>query len=95
MRTPANLFDIPDGGTTIRRKLEVPRRHCDDVGRPFDEIEKTLSTRVGPDESAEAFVERCAGLTDLGIDRHLVLHAAGDWTGDGVEQLGGHVLAVA
>ena len=89
-----NLFDIPDGGTTIRRKLEVLRRHCDDVGRPFDEIEKTLSTRVGPDESAEAFVERCAGLTDLGID-HLVLHAAGDWTGDGVEQLGGHVLAVA
>ena len=89
-----NLFDIPDGGKTIRRKLEVLRRHCDDVGRPFDEIEKTLSTRLGADESTEAFAERCAALTDVGIN-HLVLHAAGEWTGDAVDQLSEHILAVA
>jgi alkanesulfonate monooxygenase SsuD/methylene tetrahydromethanopterin reductase-like flavin-dependent oxidoreductase (luciferase family) len=33
-----NLFDIPDGGRTVRRKLEVLARHCDDVGRPYDAI---------------------------------------------------------
>ncbi len=25
------MFDIPDGGATIRRKLDVLARHCDDV----------------------------------------------------------------
>src|ERR1700754_1611399 len=29
-----NLFDIPDGGRTIRRQLDVLARHCADVGRP-------------------------------------------------------------
>src|SRR5215207_1548447 len=57
-----NLFDIPDRGETIRRKLDVLRRHCDDVGRPYDAIEKTVSTRLEPGESADAFVERCAAL---------------------------------
>jgi alkanesulfonate monooxygenase SsuD/methylene tetrahydromethanopterin reductase-like flavin-dependent oxidoreductase (luciferase family) len=33
-----NLFPGPD----IDRKLEVLRRHCDEVGRDYDEIEKTV-----------------------------------------------------
>jgi hypothetical protein len=43
-----NLFDIPDGGATIRRKLEVLRRLCDEAGRPYEAIEKTVSTRWSP-----------------------------------------------
>jgi hypothetical protein len=35
-----NLFDIPDGGITIRRKLEVLADHCRRIGRPFGEIDK-------------------------------------------------------
>ena len=46
-----NLFDIPDDGATIRRKLDVLRRHCDDAGRPYDDIDKTVSTRYTPGES--------------------------------------------
>jgi F420-dependent oxidoreductase-like protein len=41
-----NLFDIPDGGRTIRHKLDVVARHCEEVGRPFEAIEKTVSTRL-------------------------------------------------
>jgi F420-dependent oxidoreductase-like protein len=74
-----NLFDIPDGGQTLRRKLDVLARHCDAVGRPRDAIETTLSTRVAPGETAAAFAERCAGLAELGID-HVVLITAGPWT---------------
>ncbi len=33
-----NLFDIPDGGQTIRHKLGVLAGHCAAVGRPFDDI---------------------------------------------------------
>jgi F420-dependent oxidoreductase-like protein len=74
-----NLPDIPDGGATIRHKLDVLRRHCDEVGRPFDEIEKTVSTRFDP----ATFAERCAALTSLGID-HLVLITNGPWTAESV-----------
>ena len=56
-----NLFDIPDGGRTVTHKLAVLAQHCDDVGRPYDEIEKTLSTRLEAGESSEAFVARCRG----------------------------------
>jgi F420-dependent oxidoreductase-like protein len=78
-----NLFDIPDEGATIRRKLAVLARHCDDLGRDYDSIEKTLSSRLEPGESAERFAARCAGLAALGID-HVVLIASGPWTLDAV-----------
>jgi F420-dependent oxidoreductase-like protein len=82
-----NLFDIPDGGETIRRKLDVLRRHCDDVGRPYDAIEKTVSTRLEPGESADEFVARCVPLRRLGLE-HAVVITPGAWTADAVERLG-------
>jgi F420-dependent oxidoreductase-like protein len=81
-----NLFDIPDGGRTIRHKLEVLSRHCEEVGRPFEEIEKTVSTRLNADETATAFAERCAALAELGLD-HAVVVTPGPWTEERVEVL--------
>jgi F420-dependent oxidoreductase-like protein len=74
-----NLFDIPDGGRTVRHKLDVLRRHCEAVGRPYEEIEKTVSTRLAADESADAFARRCATLAELGFE-HAVVITAGPWT---------------
>jgi F420-dependent oxidoreductase-like protein len=76
-----NLFDIPDGGRTIRHKIEVLAAHCTDVGRPIEEIERTVSTRLGPGEEATAFVERCHILAGDGID-HVVVLVAGPWSED-------------
>jgi F420-dependent oxidoreductase-like protein len=81
-----NLFDIPDEGKTIRHKLEVLARHCDAVGRPYDTIEKTVNTRLDPDESPEQFAERCARLAALGIE-HAVVITTGPWTEDAVSRL--------
>jgi F420-dependent oxidoreductase-like protein len=81
-----NLFDIPDGGQTVRRKLAVLAGHCEAVGRPFHEIDKTVSTRLGPDEPVDAFVRRCAALAELGI-QHAVVITAGPWTEKGVATL--------
>jgi len=78
-----NLFDIPDGGKTIRHKLDVLRRHCEDAGRPYEEIEKTVSTRLNPGESADEFATRCATLQELGLD-HAVVITAGPWTEEAV-----------
>jgi F420-dependent oxidoreductase-like protein len=81
-----NLFDIPDGGETIRRKLDVLRQHCADANRPYEDIEKTLSTRLGPGESAASFAERAAAAAELGIE-HLIVITPGPWTVPAIETL--------
>jgi F420-dependent oxidoreductase-like protein len=68
-----NVFDIPDGGVTIRRKLEVLADHCRQVGRPFGEIEKTVSTRLNRDESSESFTDRLLALAELGVEHAVVI----------------------
>lgn len=81
-----NLFDIPDGGRTVRRKLDVLARHCAEAGRPYQEIEKTLSTRLSAGESADGFVRRCAALAGFGIE-HLVVITPGPWTAESLATL--------
>jgi len=73
-----NLFDIPDGGRTLRHKLNVVAAACERIGRDPAEIEVTLSSRVGEGETADELTERCAGLRALGID-HLVLVSGHPW----------------
>jgi alkanesulfonate monooxygenase SsuD/methylene tetrahydromethanopterin reductase-like flavin-dependent oxidoreductase (luciferase family) len=85
-----NVFDIPDGGKTIRRKLDVLRKHCDAIGRPYEEIEKTVSTRLNPGEDADAFSARCTALHELGLD-HVVVIVSGPWTEEQVAVLSGSI----
>jgi F420-dependent oxidoreductase-like protein len=81
-----NLFDIPDGGRTIRHKLAVLERHCADVGRPYPAIEKTLSSRLEAGDSSEEFVRRCTAAATLGIG-HVVVLTAGPWTTEALATL--------
>lgn len=81
-----NVFDIPDGGATARHKLAVLQSLCAEIGRPYDAIEKTISTRLEPGESAAAFVERCRTFTGLGID-HVGVVTTGPWTDESVATL--------
>jgi alkanesulfonate monooxygenase SsuD/methylene tetrahydromethanopterin reductase-like flavin-dependent oxidoreductase (luciferase family) len=78
-----NVFDIPDGGATIRRKLDVLRRHCEAVGRPYEEIEKTVSTRLN---RGETVADRLTYLESLGLD-HAVFITSGPWTEEQVAAL--------
>jgi F420-dependent oxidoreductase-like protein len=68
-----NLFDIPDEGATIRRKLAVLRDHCAAVGRDESTIVKTVSTALGDGEPPARFAERCAVLRSYGIDHVVVI----------------------
>jgi F420-dependent oxidoreductase-like protein len=81
-----NVFDIPDGGATARHKLAVLQDLCAEIGRPYDAIEKTISTRLEPGESAAAFAERCRAFTELGID-HVGVVTTGPWTDESVATL--------
>jgi F420-dependent oxidoreductase-like protein len=82
-----NLFDIPDGGATVKHKLEVLARHCQEAGRPYGAIEKTLSTRLHPGEPAGELTARCAAAAALGIE-HVVVITPGPWTDEALATLG-------
>ncbi|HEX2402277.1 MAG TPA: TIGR03560 family F420-dependent LLM class oxidoreductase [Mycobacterium sp.] len=71
-----NLFDVPDGGAAIRRQLSILDRHCADVGRLPEEIERTVTTALQDGEGSGQLVERCQKLADLGI-QHVVVIARG------------------
>jgi F420-dependent oxidoreductase-like protein len=61
-----NLFAGPD----LERKLDVLRGHCEAVGRPYDEIEKTVMLGLDPGEKGEkidALLEQLRGFAALGI----------------------------
>lgn len=81
-----NLFDIPDGGATIRHKMQVLAGHCEAEGRPFDEIEKIVSSRLGAGETPQEFAERARALAALGAD-HVSLLNAGPWTPEALGRL--------
>ena len=61
-----NIF--PEGVDGVRHKLDVLRRHCDDVGRDYDEIEKTmLAGGADPLGDVDAFVAEMADYAALGM----------------------------
>jgi F420-dependent oxidoreductase-like protein len=73
-----NLFAVADS-SVIKHKLNVLRDHCEAVGRPYSDIEKTALghlhvTRAGRDGSLTpaGTVEYFAALAELGIDQGIV-----------------------
>jgi F420-dependent oxidoreductase-like protein len=81
-----NLFDIPDGGRTVTHKLAVLAQHCADLGRPYDQIEKTLSTRLEAGETSDSFAGRAAAAAALGIE-HMVVLTSSPWTAEALSTL--------
>jgi F420-dependent oxidoreductase-like protein len=70
-----NLFAFA-GPDVIRHKLDVLQGHCEDLGRPYEEIEKTAlgTVNLAPDGmTAEEVVELCRELNDMGI-QHLIFN---------------------
>jgi F420-dependent oxidoreductase-like protein len=78
-----NLYAF-EGAGMIRRKLEVLRRHCEELGRPYDDIERTaigaFDLRPGGTSAREA-IEYCRTLAEGGIQHFIVsLHRVHEMT---------------
>ena len=61
-----NLFAFDD----VERKLDILRRHCADVGRDYDEIEKTVMVPLDPGadgEKVDALLTNLQRLAGLGV----------------------------
>jgi F420-dependent oxidoreductase-like protein len=52
---------------TVAHKIDVLRRHCDDVGRDFADIQLTIVTNGDPSADPDAFVEAMRGYAALGV----------------------------
>jgi alkanesulfonate monooxygenase len=64
-----NLFPGPD----LEHKLDVLRRHCDEVGRPYEDIQKTVIGPLDPGpagEHVEELLESMQRLSSLGVTHY-------------------------
>jgi F420-dependent oxidoreductase-like protein len=73
-----NLFEGL-GKEEIQRKLDVLRDHCQSIGRPYEEIEKTTLgylaiTRDGRNDTLapNAVIDHFAALAEIGIDQAIL-----------------------
>jgi F420-dependent oxidoreductase-like protein len=65
-----NLFGMPD----IQHKLDVLKRHCETVGRDYDEIEKTVMFPFDPGDKGENVGEIIDGLGRVAAMGFTVAH---------------------
>jgi F420-dependent oxidoreductase-like protein len=74
-----NLYAFEDMDA-VRAKLDVLRRHCDLIHRPFEEIERTAIGAIdlrGGRKSVKAAIDYCRGVGATGIE-HLIVSLTGD-----------------
>jgi alkanesulfonate monooxygenase len=79
-----NLFDTPD----LPRRLDSLRAHCDDIGRDYDEIEKTVLLTLDPGPGGcniDNLLDRVRQFEALGVPHRSsellrrLFRAAQDW----------------
>ena len=92
----SNVFGGPEN---IHHKWEVLRRHCEAVGRPFEEIERSTLQGVnvsrdgsGGTETPDQVIDRFGELGDAGA-QHILFSVRDVWQTDKLELLGSTLLA--
>jgi F420-dependent oxidoreductase-like protein len=82
------------GNDMLRQKLDVLKRHCDAVGRPYEEIERTAlgTVNLATDGMRTATViETCRGLADVGI-QHIIFNMPNVHEIKPLEQFGREII---
>lgn len=77
-----NLF-TGEGVSGVARKLDVLRRHCDDLGRDYDAIRKTILWMGDPVGEADRFAREMEEYAALGVTLATAMPASDDpeaWT---------------
>ena len=76
----------------VRDKLAVLRAHCDRLGRPYDEIERTILTSIDLEsDSTDATVQRFGELGEAGA-QHLIFSVRGVADISKLEHIGSEIL---
>lgn len=83
-----NIFG--QGHDVMAHKLDVLRRHCDDAGRDYDSIRKTVILAADPLGDTDAFLADMAGYAALGVDLATLMPVGDDpvaWTTEVCERV--------
>jgi F420-dependent oxidoreductase-like protein len=89
-----NMFSQKDL-ELLRHKLEVLKGHCADIGRPYDEIEKTLHDTINLEEmSPSDVIERWKVFAELGFT-HVICCLKHDVTAEIVARIGREIIPEA
>ncbi len=84
-----NIFGGPD---QLTHKFAVLRERCAEVGRPFDEIERTNLAHVDlSQQTAGEIVQRFGALADVGV-QHVIFNVANVDDTSNLETLGREVI---
>jgi len=89
----SNLY-AQEGAAAVRAKLDVLRRQCDSVGRPFEEIERSAIGAIdlrGGQRSVRSAIDYCREIAGAGIE-HLIVSLPGDHTLAPIELMGKEVI---
>ncbi|PXY24830.1 LLM class F420-dependent oxidoreductase [Prauserella coralliicola] len=70
-----NLF--ASSPEAVEHKLDVLRRHCDDVGRDYDEIRKTVLVHDPQPDDRDEFVRAMVPFAKLGVHAAIVMPPGG------------------
>ena len=83
-----NIFG--EGPDVMAHKLDVLRRHCDDLGRDYDAIEKSMVLDADPTGDTDAFLSDMAAYAALGIELVTLMPRGDDpvaWTTEVCERV--------
>jgi F420-dependent oxidoreductase-like protein len=76
----------------LKHKINVLKGHCEAVGRPYDEIEKTiLDTFTPAEQSMDDLAARVQELSQLGFS-HVIFNINGDYTPELIAEMGKKVV---
>ena len=92
----ANLSDYRERFAILRHKLDVLRSHCEDVGRPCDDIERTVLGSIQLDSTGKTvpeLLEVCRTLSEIGF-QHIIFNMPNAQEITPIETLGRDVIPV-
>jgi F420-dependent oxidoreductase-like protein len=88
----ADACNVFGDATRIAHKYAVLREHCERLGRPYDEIERSTLQSVDPDgQSADELVERFGAMGEAGA-QHILFSVRGVHDVSRLERIGAEVL---
>jgi len=74
------------GEAQLKQSLEILRGHCEDVGRPYEEIEKTVLETADFSKGKPDVVARAAELKSWGFE-HVIFNVGGDYSPENIRYL--------
>lgn len=79
------------GEDELKRKLNILRKHCNEVGRNYDDIEKTILYQADVDFKPQEVIDECKRLRELGFS-HIMIGVPKMKNSDPVQKLAEKVI---